>query len=76
MLSRYDRIVFSLIALALAVIAMNPWIAPGYVSAQGTAAKVNIAEIGGHTVHLPLSKLTDDVSGIPVIILNVNDLRK
>jgi hypothetical protein len=45
MLSRYDRIVFSLIALALAVIALNPWIAPGYVTAQSRTMDVNIARV-------------------------------
>lgn len=50
MLSRYDRIVLSLIALALAVIALNPWLAPGHVSAQGGVMQVDIVGVGGKLV--------------------------
>ncbi|MBI3127897.1 MAG: hypothetical protein HYZ11_09860 [Candidatus Tectomicrobia bacterium] len=68
MLSRYDRIVFSLIALALAVIAMNPWVAPGYVSAQGGKVDVNVVEFAGTLFSEPNVK--GRLPGIPVIILN------
>lgn len=85
-----DRMILAVIALALAVIALNPWVAPGYVTAQsktmdvnitGVSAhvsplKMNIVELGGHRVSLPLARPTDSVAGVPVIVLNVNDLRK
>jgi len=61
MRSRYDRIVWTVIALALAVIALNPWIAPIDSSAQSGTMRVNVAELGGHAL---------DYGGpIPVIIV-------
>ena len=50
MLSRYDRIVLTLIALGLAVVALNPWVAPGYVSAQGGVVQVDIVGVAGKAV--------------------------
>ncbi|MEK6711014.1 MAG: hypothetical protein AABZ64_10590 [Nitrospinota bacterium] len=75
-MKKIDRVILAVIALSLTAIALNPWVAPGYVSAQGIPANVNIAALGGHTIRLPLQRLTDDVAGFPVIVLNVNDLRK
>jgi len=51
MQSLYDRIIWAVIAAALSLIALNPWITPGAVKAQGGVVKVDIAEIGGTSVH-------------------------
>ena len=50
MLNRYDRIIFTLIALALAALAVNPWIAPGKSQAQSGLVRVDIVGIGGKEV--------------------------
>ncbi|MBI3129711.1 MAG: hypothetical protein HYZ11_19055 [Candidatus Tectomicrobia bacterium] len=68
-MKKIDRIILAVIAAALTVIAMNPWVAPGYVSAQGGKVDVNIAEFGLKALDPP------DIGGrrlpgIPVIILN------
>lgn len=47
--SRYDRIVWTVIALALAVIALNPWIAPDALHAQSRTMDVNI-KVNGFSV--------------------------
>ncbi|MBI3024091.1 MAG: hypothetical protein HYY66_00155 [Candidatus Tectomicrobia bacterium] len=71
MLSRYDRMVLSLIALALAVIALNPWVAPGYVSAQGGVMDVNIVAFSGvRLTDYYLKTKATELPGIPVIVGN------
>lgn len=68
MLSRYDRMVLTLIALALTVIAINPWVAPGYVSAQGGTMDVNIERFSNKLLEYP--RIEGRLPGIPVIIVN------
>ena len=43
----FDRIVMTVIALALSVIALNPWFAPGRVGADEGITKVDIVRIEG-----------------------------
>lgn len=46
----YQNIVWTVIALALSLIALNPWLAPGGLSAQEGAVKVDIVSVNGtHT---------------------------
>jgi len=47
MQSLYDRIIWTVIALALSLIALNPWLAPGGAGAQGEVVKVDIARVNG-----------------------------
>ncbi|MBI3024089.1 MAG: hypothetical protein HY618_03105 [Candidatus Tectomicrobia bacterium] len=73
MLSRYDRMVLSLIALALAVIALNPWVAPTSSQAQGGKVDVNIVEVRGKPLlnfDMVPSMRGTDLPGLPVYILN------
>lgn len=49
--SFYDRIVLTVIALALAAIALNPWLAPGPTQAQSRVMDVNIAQINGASLN-------------------------
>ncbi len=49
MKDRDDRILWTVIAVFLGIIALNPWIAPGYLWA-GSVMDVNIAEINGNSV--------------------------
>lgn len=67
-MKKIDRVILAVIALALAVIALNPWVAPGYVSAQGGTMDVNIKSVALK----PLASLDTPgwLSGIPVIVLN------
>ena len=43
----FDRIVMTVIALALSVIALNPWLAPGRVGANEGIMKVTLVEKDG-----------------------------
>ena len=62
----YDRIVWTLIAAALVVIAMNPWIAPGILNAQSDVVKVDIVRIGGGRNIVPSRRTID---ALPVIVV-------
>ena len=67
-----DRVILAVIALALTVIALNPWVAPGYVSAQRGIVEVDIWGIGGRSILQNHQKVT----GLPVEIKGpVNVLR-
>ncbi|OGL62013.1 MAG: hypothetical protein A3J27_12140 [Candidatus Tectomicrobia bacterium RIFCSPLOWO2_12_FULL_69_37] len=69
-MKKIDRIILSLIALALAVIAMNPWVAPGYVTAQGRTMDVNIVEVSGVPItNYYLDSKVTKLQGIPVVVL-------
>ncbi|MBI3129712.1 MAG: hypothetical protein HYZ11_19060 [Candidatus Tectomicrobia bacterium] len=67
-MQKIDRVILAVIAAALTVIAVNPWIAPGYVSAQGGRMDVNIVEVSGKP--LAYHDVVGRLPGIPVIILN------
>ncbi len=45
----YRDIVWTVIALALSLIALNPWLAPGGLSARGVM-EVDIAKIGRRSI--------------------------
>ena len=45
-----DRFIFGIIALALSIIALNPWFAPGRAGAAGGIVDVNIRQIGGSSL--------------------------
>ena len=47
----YDRIVWTVIALSLSLIALNPWIAPGKTQAQGDIVRVDITRFRGDFIH-------------------------
>lgn len=64
----FDRILFSVIAAALAAIALNPWLAPGLTHAQMARMDVNIVAVGGKSVRDPGMSIVGELSGIPVII--------
>ena len=70
MKDRYDRILWTVIAVFLGIIALNPWFAPGVSNAQPGVMKVDIARIDGDTLagHI----------GLPVYIKNsvTLDVRK
>lgn len=57
-----DRVILAVIALALSVIAVNPWVAPGYVQAQGGVVQVDIVRVEGKTI----SNKLDDFGVLPV----------
>ena len=67
MKSLYDRILLTVIALALAAIAINPWLAPGHVTAQGRVTDVNIAEINGVSLNR-----RGPIPGLPVVVQGMN----
>ncbi len=48
----YDRIVWTAIAVALVVIAMNPWIAPGILNAQSGIVRVDLVRYRGEKLGL------------------------
>ncbi len=50
MKTRYDRILWTVIAAALVMIAVNPWIGPTKLSAQAGVVKVDIGGYGGDGV--------------------------
>ncbi len=45
MRNAFDRTVWTVIAAALTLIALNPWIAPGRLDAQSRIMDVNIRQI-------------------------------
>ncbi len=54
MKTRYDRILWTVIAAALVMIALNPWIGPTPLSAgrgDGGIVRVDIVRYGGNKVH-------------------------
>ena len=51
MKTSFDRIVMTVIALALTVIALNPWLAPGRVNANEGIMKVDLVRISGTGVY-------------------------
>ena len=65
-MKKIDRVILAVIAVALTVIALNPWVAPGYVSAQGQGGvvQVDIVGVGGRAV----SKTTYIAGTLPVEI--------
>ena len=46
----YQNVVWTVIALALTLIALNPWLAPGGLSAQSEIVKVGVVRISGFRV--------------------------
>ena len=66
-----DRVIFTLIALGLAAIAINPWVAPGYVQAQRVTMDVNVVAFSGvRLTDYYLKTRTTELPGIPVIVGN------
>lgn len=49
-MKKIDRVILAVIAVALTVIALNPWVAPGYVQAQGGMMRVDIVGVAGKSV--------------------------
>ncbi len=47
MKTKFDRILWTVIAAALVVIAVNPWIGPTKLSAQSGIMKVDIVRVEG-----------------------------
>ncbi|OGL62015.1 MAG: hypothetical protein A3J27_12130 [Candidatus Tectomicrobia bacterium RIFCSPLOWO2_12_FULL_69_37] len=68
-MKKIDRMILGLIAAALTVIALNPWVTPAQTQAQGQGGVtwVDIRRIGGVPVDLPSAK---PVPGLPVFVLN------
>ncbi|MBI2132250.1 MAG: hypothetical protein HYT99_05460 [Candidatus Tectomicrobia bacterium] len=68
-MQQIDRVILAMIALALTVIALNPWVAPTSSQAQGQGGVtwVDIRRIGGVPVDLPSAR---PVPGLPVFVLN------
>ena len=62
MKNAFDRVVFTVFAAALTLIALNPWIGPERAKAQSGITRVDIDKIDGYG----LSKATP----IRVIIVN------
>ncbi|MDP6278050.1 MAG: hypothetical protein QF701_05310 [Nitrospinota bacterium] len=50
MKNAFDRIVWTVIAAALTLIALNPWIGPGRAKALSRITDVNIRKIAGYGV--------------------------
>lgn len=77
-MKKIDRVILAVIALALTVIALNPWVAPTSSQAQSGKMDVNIVEVDGHRLAVPKMDLVPGrfgptrppLPGIPVIILN------
>lgn len=70
-MKKIDRLILAVIALALTVIALNPWVAPGYVQAQRGTMDVNIVAFSGvRLTDYYLKTKATELPGIPVIVGN------
>ena len=70
-MKKIDRVILAVIAVALTVIALNPWVAPGYVNAQGGVMQVDIVGIAGKAI-FP----TPNDGTLPVEVMNTVLIRK
>ncbi len=62
MKDNFERTVWFVIAAALSVIALNPWISPGLLNAQPEIVKVDIVKLEGKS----LSYHRQNLIGLPV----------
>jgi hypothetical protein len=65
-MKKIDRVILAVIAAALTVIALNPWVAPGYVQAQGGVMQVDIVKVDG--LYL-FDKDRNPRRGLPVVVM-------
>ena len=50
LIDRYTKVVLTVIAVALSLIALNPWLKPEVTTAASSVIDVNIAKVGGYSV--------------------------
>ena len=72
MKNAFDRTIWTVIAAALTLIALNPWIAPGSVNAKPEILKVDLVKVSG----LKFPRSSSGFARIPVYVDNIVTVRK
>jgi len=70
-MDRYTKVILTIIAILLTLHLIKPLLIPKEVGAQMGVLDVNIAEVGGKTVHVSVFDMGVMDSGIPVFVTEI-----